>query len=280
LTVASVAQAFQARVALDAVAAAPVNALSAGDVTLTIRNPKLVLETVTFTDAVLRSLSMTSASSGLEIPFTAVHYSQAPMRDTSMSVQINRGLSRANMAIVRPYPVIVSGPGGLSYDSNKTYYIPSANPAGGGGFQTKLGAEFMPNKPIDNPLQMYHNTQMTFNNWKSDRRNTVTIADYAGRGITAGAARFNAAPESTAYPNAAWPVQSCLGIYAQTLEKSALLVQSGSPISAARDLNLTWGPTDAILQYLGAQWGGLMVDIFIPYTTLATVFLDSILTRS
>jgi hypothetical protein len=279
LTVASFAQAFQT---------VSVDGSTPDDpslVKMKITRPKLVLETITFTDAVLRSISMTSASSGLEIPFVAMHYSQAPLANASASIQINRGLSRANMVIIRPYPTLVTQPTALSYDCNKVYYWPTAAPSddqwyGGGGFQAKLGAEFMPNRPVDNPLQMYHTTQNAFGNWKSDRRNTVTLEDFMGRGLTAGRAVYD-------QTYADFPVQSCLGCMAQSLEKSSTLAQSGSPISAARDLNVVWGPVNAnfLSKYQVASagypnWGGMLVDIFVPYVCLATVYLDSVLTRS
>ena len=281
LTVATFAQAFQTLAASSTAADKP--AISAADnVKMTIIRPKLVLETITFTDAVLRSISMTSASSGLEIPFVAMHYSQAPLAQSSASIQINRGLSRANMVIIRPYPVVATQPTALTYDCNKVYYWPTSSPSvdqtwnGGGGFQAKLGAEFMPNRPVDNPLQMYHTTQNAFGNWKSDRRNTVTLEDFMGRGQTAGRAVYD--PDFKDFP-----VQSCLGCMAQSLEKSSTLAQSGSPISAARDLNVVWGPvSESVLSKYrdAATWNGMIVDIFVPYVCLATVYLDSVLTRS
>jgi hypothetical protein len=281
LTVASFAQAFQT-VSTDGTA--PKITAGVDDVTMTLTRPKLVLETITFTDAVLRSISMTSASSGLEIPFVAMHYSQAPLAQASASIQINRGLSRANMVIIRPYPVVTTQPDALEYDCNKVYYWPTSTPSdsqewnGGGGFQAKLGAEFMPNRPVDNPLQMYHTVQNAFGNWKSDRRNTVTLEDYMGRGETAGQAVYDPAFSD-------FPVQSCLGCMAQSLEKSSTLAQSGSPISAARDLNVVWGPVKQALfsaaKYgVDSSWKGMIVDIFVPYVCLATVYLDSVLTRS
>jgi hypothetical protein len=276
LTVANVAQVFAARLVATSTIPFPSGIIASVTdplptlVTMTLENPKLVLETVTFTDAVLRSISMTSASSGLEIPFVAMHYSQAPFQNDSMSVQINRGLSRANMVIVRPYPQVTQANTAKCFavDSNKAYWITPSD--SGGGFQVKLGAEFMPNKPIDNIIQMFHATQTAFGNWKSERRNTVTIHDYAGAGNSAGTAG-----RGTGF----FPVQACLGCYAMTLEKSSTLAQSGSPISASRDLNVVWGPT-SIEAYKGAPWNGLFVDVYVPYITLCTVFLDSVLTRS
>jgi hypothetical protein len=259
---------------------------------MTIDNPKMVLETVTFTDAVLRSISMTSASSGLELPFVAMHYSQVPMPGSTVSLQVNRGLSRANMVIVRAYPGITQTNDNscAQIDSVRAYPIQPALGSNAGGFQVKLGSEFMPNKPIDNFVQLYHAVQNAFGNWKSDKRNTVTMRDFAGTGEFAG-------------PNGAFqglfPFAGSLGIFAMTLEKSSTLAQSGSPISASRDLNVVIGPCDTSkwndggaggngLEIIGntttgvesVNWKGLYLDVYVPYVTLCTVFLDSILIRS
>ena len=257
---------------------------------MTISNPKMVLETVTFTDAVLRSISMTSASSGLELPFVAMHYSQVPLASDSVSIQVNRGLSRANMVIVRAYPGASQtfDNTAAQLDSNRAYPIAPALADNAGGFQVKLGSEFMPNKPIDNFLQLYHATQNAFGNWKSDKRNTVTMNDFAGTGMFAGPSGLNLA---------AFPFGGTLGIYAMTLEKSSTLAQSGSPISASRDLNIVIGPmnsaklrtpgatdltviNDSIAGTKATSWNGLYLDVFVPYVCLCTVFLDSILVRS
>lgn len=299
MTLSSLAQAFVFRNAIpilrDSAGAFPADTRKL-DISLwkmSIDNPKMVLETVTFTDAVLRSISMTSASSGLELPFVAMHYSQVPMPGSTVSLQVNRGLSRANMVIVRAYPGVTQTNDNTcaQIDSVRAYPIQPALGANAGGFQVKLGSEFMPNKPIDNFVQLYHAVQNAFGNWKSDKRNTVTMRDFAGTGQFAG-------------PNGAakglFPFAGSLGIFAMTLEKSSTLAQSGSPISASRDLNVVIGPANTTvwndggapgngLEILGAgatqgvtavNWKGLYLDVYVPYVTLCTVFLDSILIRS
>lgn len=234
-----------------------------------IKNPKIVLETITFTDAVLRSISMTSANVGLEIPFVAMHYSSAPINGTDMSVQINRGLSRANLIIARIYPntAVDNSDRSCELDSNSAYFVAPETQ----GWQVKLGAEFMPTAPLKEPLALYHAAQVAFGNWKADRRNTVKMIDYFGDGqynSDHGTQILRFCPYAT------------LGIFAMTLEKSSTLAQSGSPISAARDLNVVFGGPDFGKFGNVAAWNGLSVDVFIPYVTLATVFLDSVLTRS
>ncbi len=238
-----------------------------------ISNPKMVLETITFTDAVLRSVSMTSANVGLEIPFIAMHSTTAAINNSDVSIQINRGLSRANMIIARIYPNTTKTNTGRTaeLDSNAAYFVAPTTQ----GWQVKLGAEFMPAMPITDPLALYHATQTAFGNWKADRRNTVRMIDYMGAD--------DYAVSKGVDPGVAYTRQFCpyatLGVFGMTLEKSSTLAQSGSPISAARDLNVVFGGNDFV-GLNNVVWGGLSVDVFVPYVTLATVFLDSVLTRS
>lgn len=236
----------------------------------TLRDPKLVLETITFTDAILRAISMTSANSGLEIPFNAMHYASAPVNTSSMTIQVNRGLSRANMIIIRLYPntSVDNSNRCAQLDSNAAYQVTPDTQ----GWQAKLGAEFMPAVPITDPLQLYHAVQVAFGNWKADRRNTVTFMDYFG-GQEFGPGQLAAAPALGFCP------YSTLGVYAMTLEKSSTLAQSGSPISAARDLNVVFGSNN-LVAYTDPAWKNLMADVYVPHVALATVFLDSVLTRS
>ena len=237
--------------------------------TISVVNPKLYLETITFTDAVLRAISMVSANSGLEIPFIAMHYSSVVPSASGTSAQINRGLSRANMVVVRNYPqtAVANTSRTSTIDSVAAYWLePNTQ-----GWQAKLGSEFMPTEAILRPMPLYHAVQNAFGNWKADRRNTVTSADYSGRGS------LNSANTAGAF--ALFCPFATLGVYAMTLEKSSTLAQSGSPISASRDLNVVYGGSD-FSAYSDPLWGGILSDIYVPYVTLATVFLDSVLTRS
>jgi len=262
LTLQSHQQVFQVRGGVGGLA--PVR----GNYSYLLRNPKIVLETITFTDAVLRSISMTSANVGLEIPFIAMHQTTAPILNDDMSVQVNRALSRANLIIARVYPNTAQDDSDrcCQLDSVASYFVaPTAQ-----GWQVKLGAEFMPSAPINDPLALYHATQTAFGNWKADRRNTVRMIDFVGSGSMAPAAGVGISgfcPYAT------------LGCMGMTLEKSSTLAQSGSPISAARDLSIVFGGSELGF-FTDPLWNRLSVDIFVPYVTLATVYLDSVLTRS
>jgi hypothetical protein len=236
----------------------------------TITNVKAKLETVTFTDAILRSISMTSANTGLEIPFVAVHYAQANTNTSSQSIQVNRAVSRANAVVVRPYPQtsIANTIRTSQLDSVAAYFLP----LGDTGFQVKLGAEFMPATPIKDPIALYQAAQIAWGNWKAREKNTVRMVDYVGQGPL-GFVSGAAAPAQTLCPRAT------LSLLAMTLEKSGTLAQSGSPISAARDLNVVFGG-ESYTAYNDPIWGGMMCDVFVPHIALVTVFLDSILARS
>jgi hypothetical protein len=234
---------------------------------ITLVNVRADLETITFTDAALRSISMTSANTGLEIPFVGVHYALANANSSSVSIQINRAVSRANAVILRAYPqtAVANTPRTTQVDSVAAYYLPLSD-----GFQVKLGAEFMPSTPIKGPLQLYQAAQTAFGNWKSNFKNSVRAVDYYGRGGMGyqGAAPGNFCPWAT------------LAVMAHTLEKSSTLAQSGSPISAARDLNVVFGGASYLAYTAPALWNAMMVDVFVPHISLVTVFLDSVLVRS
>jgi hypothetical protein len=231
--------------------------ITSADWAYQIVNPRLALETITFTDAVLRALSLTSVANGLEMPFMATHYLQSTAFNSNNSIQINRGLSRANLIVIRNYQAaqVAINSNTLLLDSNAASYIPTG---ANNGFQVKLGSEFMPNRPLDQALSLYHAAQTAFGNWRADQQNTVTIEDYCGRG-----------------PNNVGNVPnpfSVLGLMAMTLEKSSTLAQSGSPISASRDLQAVFGsafPTN-----------GNNIDVFVPYVSMASLFADAVLVRS
>ena len=97
-----------------------------------------------------------------------------------------------------------------------------------------------------------------------------------------------------------FPYTAGLGVFCMTLEKSSTLAQSGSPISASRDLRIDIGPVNISTYLTGSvkllgqvpaastpysaltdvKWNGMYLVVFVPYVCLCTVFLDSILVRS
>jgi hypothetical protein len=232
----------QAMVALSG--SAPANAVSA---LFEITQPKLVLETVTLTDATLRAISMTSASSGLEMPFVQVHQTQTQMTAESTSIQINRGLSRANMVVSRVFDrwKAAAEPYRDSVCARQNF------PAIVTGFQVKLGAEFMPSRRLEGALRLWQQAQVAFGSFKADYCHSVDFVSYLQR----------------------------LGYLAQTLEKSSTLAQSGSPISASRDLNIVIENSD-VTPAGGDPNSEVRVDVWVPHVALATVFLDSVLIRN
>lgn len=244
MTVAQKYRAFMMRTTAD-----PINI--ADDWNLEIIAPKLCLETITFTDAVLRALSMTSVTSGLEMPFTAVHYLANNAQNSNNTIQINRGLSRANAVFIRNYlsNVYANNAAAMILDSQAADFVETGP---NNGFQVKLGSEFMPTRPLDTLMTLYQACQVAFGNMRADIQNTVTPQDYGGHRAT--------------------HVFAVLGLFGGTLEKSSTLAQSGSPISASRDLQVNWGSN--------APAGNRLVDAFVPYVVLATFFADSVLIRT
>ena len=65
-----------------------------------------------------------------------------------------------------------------------------------------------------------------------------------------------------------------LAVSAVPLESSSTLQQSGAAISAQRTavVNMTWAKSD--------DTDDRKIDAFVPYSKLATLFLDSVVVRS
>lgn len=222
------------------------NALVIGTTGLTpgsweIRDAEINLCCLTPTDAVVRALSMQSASTGLEIPFERTFMTSVSQveKKANVSVQVTRALSRANAIIVAP--VDGSANGVVTKDYNSPLKGSDTKIT---SFQVKLGAETMPAQPARGLLAFYHQTLEAFGAFRTQLGSGVTTADFDAKAF-------------------------CL---TQTLEKSSTLSQSGSSIAANRDLNMeiTLEATSPALEH----------RVFVPHVALATVFLDSVIVRS
>lgn len=168
-----------------------------------IHDPKIILECVTLADAAHRAVLDTAATYGLEILYEQVHTQKQPVNGANeTSIAVNRGLSRAISVNIALHETDKSP----AIDSVGDYYMVNR-------IQTKLGAEFMPSKPHDTVLKIYHATQTAWNNFRADVNNTVSLRDFVD---------FTA-------------------LASQTLEKSSTLRQSGAPIAANRDLRIDVG---------------------------------------
>ena len=264
------------------------------DTTVLISKPEINLECFQLTDSITRKLSQISASSGLEWYWDANHHMSNVMAESSVTVQITRALSRANNIIVKSrsntyvnqaqadslaslpwiYDVEDSvAANDVSVAAEKGY---SGNLA---AFQVQLGAQYMPSQPIQHREDFLHSALKTFSQFRrSDEVGGVELPTFTGvkenQGVDAAA---GATDKYSRY-------RPGLAIAAIPLESSSTLQQSGSAISAQRTavVNLEFEhspkkPYDISASPLSDL---RRLDVFVQYSKLATLFLDSVVVRS
>ncbi len=241
-----------------------------------IRGATIHLESFQLTDAITRKLSKISGTSGLEWYWDAVHQSQVTSQGTSVGLQVNRALSRANNVIVKTRSVNrIGNPAVDSFASDpwKTRQLTSdlstANAAvlsDMNSFQVQLGSEYIPAAPIQDVEDFLHSAIKTFGGFRRiDDVVGVPLWDFIGNqpllATTAGTANLILGP---------------LGIAAVPLETSSTLQQAGAAISAQRTAVVNCQYTTARADAASAR----QLDLFIVYSKLATLFLDSTVVRS
>jgi hypothetical protein len=212
----------------------------------TIGNAYIYCETITLTDKAVQALATQSASVGLEIPFTRCHHQQQVIAaSTGANIQVSRALSRANAVIIVQNDATLNttnfGSPGRTLRRKLTEPVDYEE---GVSFQVKLGAEYLPSQPVTGAMEAYHAAQAAYGGFHG----------LVGNGV--GVQLF----------------KTQVGCMVQTLEKSSVLAQSGSPIAANRDMNV---------QITGLDNAKTRVfHTFVPHVALCSVFLDSVLVRS
>jgi len=248
---------------------------------VTIKNPAINLECFTLTDSITRKLSQISASSGLEWYWDAVHHMNSVQATNSVTVQITRALSRANAVIVktrndfnmnnRSVDSLASQPWIYDVPDNAANAVGVAIEKENDGtlsqFQVQLGAQFIPSQPIAKREAFLHSALKTFSQFRrSDEVGGVDMMDFAGLKTL------------QSLVGQAGEYEPGLAIATVPLESSSTLQQSGSAISAQRTavVNLEWSNA---VKNAGVA-GNRRIDVFVPYSKLATLFLDSVVVRS
>jgi len=245
---------------------------------VTIEHPAINLECFTLTDSITRKLSQISASLGLEWYWDAVHHMNSVQPSKTVTVQITRALSRANAVIVKTrndanmtiatVDSLASQP--WVYDTD--YLVADATGAAlelkdDGTLlaaQIQLGAQFIPSQPISKREAFLHSSLKTFSQFRrSDEVGGADMIDFSGLKLS----------KASNTPDTPGLYGGGLAIAAIPLESSSTLQQSGSAISAQRTavVNLEW---------VNDMAGNRRIDVFVPYSKLATLFLDSVVVRS
>lgn len=244
--------------------------------TVTIEDIAINLESFSLSESIVRKLAQVSAGTGLEWNWTAVHQAASNTTLSSTAVQVNRALSRADCVIIktRTNPNInnqlensfASDP----WNYRGTATVPNVQHDGTmKTFQVQLGSLYIPAKPIERSVEYLHSALKTFAQFRrNDEVGGVPLWEFIGTqiGIVSGG------DTASTYGNITGPA---LAISAVPLESSSTLQQSGLAISAQRTavINLEWytGRSDSYPR---------RIDLFIPYTKLLTLMLDSVNVRS
>lgn len=261
--------------------------------TVQITKPEINLECFQLTDSIVRKLSQISASSGLEWYWDAVHNMTSTMNAKEVTVQVTRALSRANNIVVKARHDSAVGRHNLdSYASLPWVYgldedvTGTDQEKGASGnmsqFQIQLGAQFIPSQPIQYREDFLHSCMKT---WSQFRRNDEVggIEMPSFTGIKINAASALAAPPVLANYALYKPG---IAVAAVPLESSSTLQQSGSAISAQRTAVCNIEFEHVAGQLVDPTTGNLIngtlrrVDVFVAYSKLATLFLDSVVVRS
>jgi hypothetical protein len=253
---------------------------------LLINNCELHLETFTLTDSIVRKLSQISASSGLEWYFDALHQSDgSPGSQSDYTMQITRALSRANNVIVKCrtlkhlsntfedsygsqvwYRTVEEGGGTQQFKYNEANGEQDGNMI---AFQVQLGAQYIPSRSLREKKEFVHSAFKTFSQYRrGDGYGGPDDVQFSG---------FRTTREFS--EDTADNVQKGLAISCVPLESSSTLQQSGAAISAQRTavVNMAWGPSSGVGS---AKTQDRKVDVFVVYSKLATLFLDSVVVRS
>ncbi len=219
----------------------------------TISRASIHLEQFQLTDAIAKTLSAISASSGLEFPFVAWEHNASRSSNTRVSIQVTRALSRANnvMLLTRAQQYL--------NDPTKNCIVaqPMSSVEGDMKYQVQLGGQYIPTQPVQGSLESFQMGLVA-----TRRYHTVTETDlnywrdflYRGCGVP-------------------WA----------SLESSSSLEQSGAALSAQRVLlfNLE-RQGDNVVDEAGATLVNPMMYhvLFVSYVRLVTIFLDSVIVRS
>ena len=234
-------------------------------------------------------LFRSSSDTGLEWAWDAVHHSPTTTNLGNFSIQVNRALSRANAVIVKTRPLTAVSTSLLGQIQNSYASEPWLDPVlsntsllnqGIDGrvtsFQVQLGAQYIPAAAIQHPTQFLHSALKTFAQFRrNDEVGGVPLSLFTG--VSLSRAPFPVPPAAIDDTKQDETLPG-LAIAAVPLESSSTLQQSGAAISAQRTavVNVTYAHGRASTPDSPLR----KIDLFIPYTKLATLFLDSVVVRS
>jgi hypothetical protein len=233
-------------------------------ISYTITGAELVLDLYTLVDSVMRQLSAISASSGLSIDFSG--YWNVPSNEKGLQscITVSKALSQANAvhAIVR-YTTYLSKTvltQGLLLGLDSFNTIPASEVK---DWQFVLGSQFIPQKAVSDSKETFYQTQNAWLKLDQALPNSVAYRLNYDQAVDASGVPTDASAYNASH------MQS--GIISLSLERNALLTNSGQAVSAQRGLQMiaNWSTTDTDKK----------INLFIDYVRLVDVFTDQITVR-
>jgi hypothetical protein len=224
----------------------------------TITKAEIVLDLYTLVDSVLRQLAAISASSGLSIDFSGIWTNKATHTDGTPSVNISKALSQANAThvVLRDNSKLTRSRTSFARDSIDT--LPYEDNVS--SWQFVLGSQFMPQQPVTTLQESFFQSQVAWMRLDQALPNTVDLNS-----------KYNGEPDEQANDlyNKTDPHT---GLISLSMERNAMLTNSGQAISAQRGLQFVFNLGNARPAVTSST-------IFIDYLRLVDIFTDQITVR-
>lgn len=258
----------------------------------TLSNCHMVLDLYTLSDGTVRALADLSASSGLDIDFTSVWMEQNDQnKNYSLVNTTSKALSQVSVVHGFPRSESAFNPAiNWNWDLFATRrQIGSSQSLGVGGYYLTHGAQFLPQRPIDNVRDLYAITQQAWNVYQNNLvNNTLVITNFTDG--TAASTTYPTAPNigATDAAKIAWCMESIqtgihatipFGLFSYNLERSPLL-SSSVAVSSQRPLTMHMNVLAPVADPPAVEDTKIRFTVFLEYSKVVTVFLDSCVVKS
>lgn len=236
------ASGMRIEIKLDRAANACVTDVADTNISYTITEPKLLIDSHLLTDGASDALESISGKSGLEYAWSAVYTESDAGTSNRFNVEVNRAVGRAMgvFAISR----LVANINKSNVDSLASEVIT----VGGNGevrsFQVRLGSLYFPNKEIRNPRELYFNALYAAHKFESGHTHPtqLTYDEFEAQGL----AQMHA-----------------------TMETNSLLKYSGSAVNNSRSISL------AVEFNSGIASTGRQIDCFLTYMAVVRSYMNN-----
>ena len=215
----------------------------------TVNNPRIVCDSYQLTDSIQRAMNETIASSGVEMPFVASHYSGYYGSGSDANIEIRKAVSRA-LTVVHKV-IVEANQTLLTADAHETYSAAFGKGAGLLEYQARVGSLYFPHQKLKHATsasllsrELYHHTLRGGSSAFKRPQNPGSLS-------------FN---EFRSYSNAVWT----------DLERSSAQNLTGIPINNSRVIEL------ALKNDGASAFDNKQIQVFLFYVRLVRVFLNNV----